>query len=116
MNNSHSIINSFTEDFIKEFGEIKLRKVTSKIENSSIVMNYLVKLQEINTSPYFEDITATVMKIPYFMFAKKETIAMASLVVLDIWNRRLNLNNMHLSDYEFESLVIKVLRNFHDMV
>jgi hypothetical protein len=116
MNSYSDVIGSFTEGYIREYGERKLRKISSKINESNGVMKYLVKLQEVNTSPLCDDIIATVMNMPYFMVAKKETVAIASIILLEMWNDKINLDNKLLSDSGLETLARRILRSCGEML
>ena len=115
MSSYSDLMNKFTNDYIREFGERRLRKIRSKVTESRGVQKYLVKLQEVYLSPHFEDLTVVVMNMPFFMVANKETVTMASLILLEIWNTKLNANNKLLSDYELERLAIQVISNCSSM-
>jgi hypothetical protein len=116
MNSNSDVIESFTEGYIREYGERKLRKISSKIHESNGVLKYLVKLQEVNTPPLCDDLIATVMNMPYFMVAKKETVAVASLILLEMWNDKINLDNKLLIESELDSLARRILRNCGEML
>lgn len=110
------LLQSFVDGFIRNFGELKFKKIHEKIENSKGVTKTLVKLNELNTHPGSEDIVATVMNMPYFMFGKKEMVAMGSIIFLEKWNTTSNTNHKYLDDYELYGLFNRVLKQCGSML
>ncbi len=108
-------VESFTEDYIREYGERHFRKIYKKVENSRSVNNYLIKLQEINFAPYHKDLIVTIMNMPYFMVAKRETVAMASILLLLKWDKMLNRNNKLADDNDLEMILKDILRGVRDI-
>ena len=111
-----TLLDEYTKEFAREFGDRKLRKIVNKTYYSKSVGNALQKLKELDTNPGSEDIVATVMNMPYFMFGKKESIGMASVIFLDIWNQKLNVGNKYLDDHELSFLFEKVLNHCKKML
>ena len=100
-----SVIESFPANYAREYGDRKLRKVASKVESSLGVEKYLSKLNNSNSIPHFNNIITTVMNMPYFMVAKKETVAVASIILLKMWNEKENSKSNLLTDYGLEEMV-----------
>lgn len=111
-----NLIEEFTSDFIREYGERKLRKIIDKVESSRSVRKALNKLNELNTYPGSEDVVATVMNMPYFMFGKRELVAMGSIAFLELWNNKLNNDNRFLDDLELALLFRRVLNQCGQML
>ena len=109
------LVESFTNDYITEFGERTLRKIDKKLDNSRSVRRYLIKLQEINVEPLGKDLVICVMNMPYFMVAKRETVAMGAVLLLLKWNNLLNENNRLASDFVLQEIFKSVLFNSRDL-
>ena len=76
---------ALVHDYIKEYGRRHFGQIVNKVEKSNSVRRYLIKIQEINMPPLCDDLIATIMNMPYFMIAKKETVAVASILLLQKW-------------------------------
>ena len=55
------------------------------------------------------------MSIPYFMVAKKPTVIMGCLMVLEIWNSLFNQSECLLQDHELEELVKSIIFHLRDI-
>jgi len=110
-----NLVESFTEDYIREYGERHFRKINKKVENSGSVKKYLIKLQEINFAPYYKELIITIMNMPFFMVAKRETVAMASILLLLKWDDMLNKNNRLADDNDLEIIFRNILSGVRDI-
>jgi len=111
-----NLIESFTNDFIREFGERKYFKILDKVNNSRSVRNTIEQFNELQIIPGNTDIVATIMNIPFFMLANKMTIAMGGVILIDLWNKKINNNGEIADDFEVVTLYYNVLRKCGQMI
>lgn len=103
------LVDPFIDDYTREYGERRVRKIISKIENSKSVKNYLIKLQEIGLVPHPKDVIVTVMNSPYFPLANKYTVGFASVYLLTKWNNEINADGNIASDYDLEMIFREIM-------
>jgi hypothetical protein len=109
----NKLINEYFDQFIREFGEKKMRSITLKIKSSNKIKNFLLQLSI--RAPFKEDIIYPVMSIPYFMIAKKTTAIMGCLLALQLWNESYNKNEELLKDYEIHELALSIIFHLRDI-
>lgn len=109
-------LNDFIKDFAREYGEKKVRDVIAKVEKAKTVEKALKQLKQLRTYPRAGDAIATVMNMPYFMFAKKLTVALGAVLFLELWNNYDNHNNKYLDDSGLYMIFRKILYECGQMV
>ena len=110
------VVFEFTEKYIREYGEAKFRKLVSKVENSNGAMKLIKESILKSIAPGYDDFNATIMGSPYFMIAKKETVAVGSLILLLLWKEHFNAANNYISDIDFNFLASKIIRSCGEML
>lgn len=105
----------FIEDFAREYGERRVRKVVSKVDDSRKIRNYFIKLQEIRLPPHPKDIVVTIMSIPFFAVANKYTVGLACVYLLMKWNEDFNDEGSIASDSELERIFRGIMAELRQM-
>ena len=102
--------------FVNDLLSLKDEEIIEALKSSSVSTNFskFAPVEEKIIDKQGSEIISTVEKAKK-MIANKETVAMASLLLLDIWNNRLNTNNKLLSDFELKRLAGQVLNYLKDM-
>lgn len=84
--------------YIREYGEVKLRKIYEKIMTSNKVSGFISKVKFMNVVPGSKDYLACLNEIPYFIFSKPATIAVGAFFFLQRWNSEVNTHGFLLDD------------------
>ena len=84
--------------YIREYGEVKLRKIYEKIMTSNKVSGFISKVKFMNIVPGSKDYLACLNEIPYFLFSKPATIAVGAFFFLQRWNSEVNIHGFLLDD------------------
>lgn len=95
--------------YIREHGEIKLRKIFQKIMTSNKVSGLISKARYMNIVPGSKDYLACLNEIPYFLFSKPVTIAVGALFALQRWNTEVNSQSFLLDDYGLHQRAMGIL-------
>lgn len=110
MNSVIEKIEIFKENYIREYGERKYRKVLSKIHSSKKIGNLIHLSQIKQISPNKSDFLYSVKEIPFFMFSKADTLAIGAVLALELWHNTLNQEYYYLDEYNlnrvFEGIII----------
>lgn len=80
-------------------GEAKADEVKAKIASSSTVNKFLQQTIQLRRIPNQKEIVTSVQSIFYFLFKSHATVALASLYVLERWNKEVNAKH-YLADDE----------------
>lgn len=107
MEDYNKLINEFTLYYQSEFGERKFRKVTQKIMSSKFAIKQLYLLS--NSPPNYNEIVHMVMSIPFFMVSKKESVILACLQFLEMWNQTYNNDYYILNNEELYNLSSNII-------
>lgn len=78
----------FCEEFIKEYGENKLKEIVYKIEDSEKVNYYLNQILNENIKPSPQGLGTLLNSITYFIFSKAETLCMGGLAIMTLWKAK----------------------------
>ena len=84
--------------YIREHGEVKLRKIYEKIMTSNKVSGFISKVKFMNIVPGSKDYLACLNEIPYFIFSKPATIAVGAFFFLQRWNSEVNTHGFLLDE------------------
>ncbi len=84
--------------FIREHGELKLRKIYEKIMKSNKVSGFISKVRFMNIVPGSKDYLGCLNETTYFLFSKNSTLAIGALFALQRWNEEVNSQEFLLSE------------------
>lgn len=76
--------------YVYEYGEQKAREVISKVEQSAKIEQYVFQWMVNGYTPSSKDITSILNTLPYFLFAKGETMCLGALTILNYWDKVVN--------------------------
>lgn len=101
------LLNEFISLYLKEYGEIELKKITRKIHSSNTVDKFLEETNIVKIKPLRDDFLKLTHSIYYFTFAKAEKIALASITILCSWQKNVAIpnnieDNAHLNETFFD--------------
>jgi hypothetical protein len=86
----------FLEQYQFEFGEKKSLEIAEKIQSSEKVFLYINQMLMAKLNPAPKDLILLMNSIPYFMFAKEETLCLGGLIVLSKWmSNTFDINNLY---------------------
>jgi len=109
------MIEAYHEWYCKKYGTVKHKKVASKFANSSTIGN-LVKNAQVNEKAIdWKVIISQLHIIPFFIFSRKETVALGAIFTLEAWDKFVNIDRKLMSEGElkiaFVSILYRVLKN-----
>ena len=99
----------FAIDYISQFGKIKAEKEKSKVECSDKYSKLLTEIKHQQLRLRGDDFFQSIINNASYFFAKKETIAYASIIALNKWDNELNLNGEIYDEGELELVVQRIL-------
>ena len=109
MNGFNNITDLVISDYAREFGERKLNRIGDRIERSKKVNRFIQTAKFENDIPT-RNVLPMIMEIPWFSFARAETLLVATSIVMKKWNSQCNLHNELIDDY---SLGLKMQEVFY---
>jgi hypothetical protein len=84
----------------REFGERKFQKVLNCLNNSSKVNKLISETQNKLLPVGHKDILHAINEIPFFIFSSGQTQIVGALMILEYWNKNVNiLNNLVSGDF-----------------
>lgn len=95
-----NLFQSCKDRYVYKHGHVKFNKIESILRKSSKLADLQSKSMKAGLSPTGIDYSATIQSIGYFMLSGAETSAMAELIAIDDWNRKVNLTHRICSDQE----------------
>lgn len=100
----HQILEEFINIFTTQCGKLQFEEVKRRIDSSN-TFNKLISKSKINRS-YFNDqtIVGGLLTIPYFMFKGGYVQFLASLLVLERWNKEVNFLYGLLDEQELRNI------------
>lgn len=103
------IIDLFISSYIKEFGELKFKTILDKVMTSNKVSGLISTARYKGVPPGYNDILYCLNEIPYFIFSRGQTQAVAALIALERWNDEVNSNQFLLDQSGLKLRAIKIL-------
>ncbi|GAA4092638.1 hypothetical protein [Mucilaginibacter panaciglaebae] len=79
--------------YVYEYGEQKAREVIGKVEQSAKIEQHVFQWMVNGFTPSSKDIMSILNTMPYFLFAKGETLCLGALTILNYWNTVANEEN-----------------------
>lgn len=105
----NEILDLFISSYIKEFGELKFRTILDKVMTSSKISGLISTARYHNIPPSANNILNCLNEIPYFIFSRGQTQAVAALITLERWNEEVN-SHQYLLDYDgLKNRAIRIL-------
>lgn len=95
--------------YSREFGERKFKNVVDKVTTSNKIKKLNTYLKFHNLVPSSTEIIACLNEIPYFIFSRGQTQALAGLIVLQMWNDEVNRHTNQFSNGELKAVAIMIL-------
>lgn len=112
----NSLIKGYLDKYQRESGEIKYKQILTAVLSSNKSQKALVLLGTNQSIPSAVDIISIVMSLTYFLFAKKSTIAVGSVILLHTWHTEINLKQDILNDNELSELFVEVVQKSMKMM
>jgi len=82
-----TLLKEFLAFYAKEYGEVSLKDITEKVNNSKQVKKFLKNVEQLHTKLGTDDYIQVIFSIIYFSFAKPEKISVAAVILLCAWDR-----------------------------
>jgi hypothetical protein len=96
--------------YVRDYGEIKAQKLVTSIEgDSDRIRNFLLFWEAKNIVPSQHDLQKIIGSINWFVFSKRETMAIACLILLAKWERQVNSNLCIKSELEVLQIGISIV-------
>ena len=105
------ILEYFTDSYIKEFGERKFRTILEKIMTSDKISGLISTVKYKGIPPGSKDFLYCLNEIPYFIFSRGQTQAIAALLALERWNEEVNSQQYLLTDEGLKLRAINILKD-----
>lgn len=83
-------VNEFLRNYEKNFGTIKYSKEKEKSETSKRILKFLEAYKQKPVPVNGDDFFTLTTNDPSYLFAKRETIAVAALLLLNKWDYEIN--------------------------
>lgn len=98
-------MNNMFRDFTREIGERKFNKIKMKIQESKKVNEAINESLRRNLPLGSDDFVDITLGIPFFAFARKETIWLGIMNFVMYWDSKCNSNNQLRSENEMMGLL-----------
>lgn len=95
--------------YTKEFGERKFKTVLNKIITSNKISGLISTARYKGVVPGSMDFLYCLNEIPYFIFSRGQTQALAALIALERWNEEVNSEQFLLSEEELKLRAVNIL-------
>jgi len=103
------IIEYVLSAYIREFGERKFKTVLDKIMTSNKISGLISKARYSRVAPGSKDFLYCLNEIPYFIFSRGQTQAIAALIALQRWNEEVNSQQYLLLDDGLRLRAVNIL-------
>jgi len=111
----HEIFEITMNSYIKEFGERKFRKIFNKMMTSNKISGLISTARHKGVPPGSKDFLYSLNEIPYFIFSRGQTQAVAALIGLQRWNEEVNIHQMLLDGEGLKLRAINILKECRKM-
>lgn len=116
MDNYTLLYKSYLEEFKKEFGEREFNSILNKIAKSEKVAKLINQSIDKNVALTHNEIVPCIMSMISFMFANKNKVALASVLVLQRWNYECNTYYQLKDDHELYKSLRDILKSCDEML
>lgn len=103
------ILELFFSYYIKQYGEIKFKTILDKVMTSNKISGLISTARYKNVPPGYNDILYCLNEIPYFIFSRGQTQAVAALIALERWNNEVNSTLYLLDQSGLKLRAIKII-------
>lgn len=100
-------LEKYLKKYKEEYGEIKFNEIKKKIYTNNLVMQNLALL--INDNPHKSQIVPMILSIPYFILAKRTTVALGCILFIEYWQISFNNQFQILKDPDLHNLFTRTL-------
>ncbi len=107
--NFNEILEYVTLAYIREFGERKFKTVLEKVMTSNKISGLISTAKYKGVSPGSKDFLYCLNEIPYFIFSRGQTQALAALIALQRWNEEVNSQQFLLSEESLRLRAVNIL-------
>jgi hypothetical protein len=105
----NSIFEYVISSYIKEFGERKFKTILDKVMTSNRISGLISTAKYENVPPSSKDILHCLNEIPYFIFARGQTQAVAALIALQRWHEEVNSLQYLLTEEDLRLRAVTIL-------
>jgi hypothetical protein len=95
--------------YVREFGERKFKTVLDKIMTSNKISGLISTAKYRGVPPGSKDFLYCLNEIPYFIFSRGQTQAVAALIALQRWNEEVNSQQFILNDEGLRLRAVNIL-------
>lgn len=110
MQDFDQIFNSLLNVYEKEFGQRKLNAVFENLNNSNKIRKLLNHYKNTGAPINASIILNYINAIPYFIFSRGQTQAIAALIILKYWHKEMNFGYIILNDSQLLLIVHEILK------
>jgi len=103
------IFDYIISSYIREFGERKFKTVLDKVMTSNKISGLISTAKYKEVPPGSKDFLYCLNEIPYFIFSRGQTQAVAALIALQRWNEEVNSQQFLLSEEGLKLRVVNIL-------
>jgi len=107
---------STIQEFVREYGEKKHRKIYDELVNSSSFKKNFPLLTSENRPPTSTVLIVVVQNIRFFVFSNKRNTAIAATILLMMWNGVCNRNNDICDDSKLKYILENVIEKSSNML
>lgn len=108
--NPERLVDIFGQQFLADFGLVKMKEIHEKTESSPKINNYLQQVGYNSYRPTHTGIISTLNTTTYFIFSKGETLCIGALFVLVNWNAQFNEDNTVLSENDVTKVAADIIK------
>lgn len=101
--------NEFIRTYEKNFGSIKFNKEKGKVETSKRNLKFLETFRKSPARLNGDDFFTIITNDPTYLFAKRETITLAALLLLNKWDYELNQELQLFSFTDVEKMADRII-------
>lgn len=101
------------DDFLREYGEKKTRKITALINKSKYTGNLMYQSRSRRFVPTAKDFGMAVLGNLSMSFARPSTVKFASFLLLDKWNKEINQELYLASDQHLINILVTIREHVH---
>jgi hypothetical protein len=106
----------YMDNFKTSYGEKKYLEILEKVLSSDRSKRFINNIDHVSIIPTEKDIIGCVMSIPYFYLAKKETIGMGGVFLINMWYFLVIKNKKYVSEEVLTKVLNNVLKKSHQML
>lgn len=79
------LFEEFANQYIHDYGELKLDKVAASVKNSRKIDDYINQISDLGTLPTPKVLHKLIISDTPFVWAKQETFCLAALAIISSW-------------------------------